>query len=273
MHYSRHRTYGDPLYLKPKRVDKPCAYCSGVMTLKPAIAKEQKYCSWECRDKGAITRQPFNCMGCGIEVDRKVRMDDARTHCSRECYFSVVGKVANERDALRRIGDRQRKAAYAQWHAVVGREVEALRRIARYVERPRFYRCICQGCQAQVIRRSRISNALCSTCLRRKQRQSDSYKASKRIAKAKRRVREGVRAERIDPIKVFQRDGWLCHMCGIHTPSSLRGTYQPNAPELDHVVPLALGGEHTWINVKCSCRKCNGEKGATYGAGPCSMVA
>jgi hypothetical protein len=34
------------------------------------------------------------------------------------------------------------------------------------------------------------------------------------------------------------------------------------APELDHIIPLASGGAHVWDNVQCTCRKCNGEKGA-----------
>lgn len=52
-------------------------------------------------------------------------------------------------------------------------------------------------------------------------------------------------------------------LCGCGTPKRLRGSYEPSAPELDHVVPLAMGGTHTWGNVKCSCRRCNGAKGAT----------
>lgn len=41
------------------------------------------------------------------------------------------------------------------------------------------------------------------------------------------------------------------------------GTIASDAPELDHIVPLALGGTHTWDNVQCLCRQCNIDKGAT----------
>jgi len=67
----------------------------------------------------------------------------------------------------------------------------------------------------------------------------------------------------VDPIKVFDRDGWKCHLCGIRTPKRLRGTTDDRAPECDHIVPLAAGGAHSYENSACSCRRCNREKGAT----------
>jgi 5-methylcytosine-specific restriction endonuclease McrA len=73
----------------------------------------------------------------------------------------------------------------------------------------------------------------------------------------------GVAADRIDPIKVFERDRWRCQLCGCSTPERLRGQMVDHAPELDHIVPLARGGAHTWSNVQCACRRCNGEKADT----------
>lgn len=66
----------------------------------------------------------------------------------------------------------------------------------------------------------------------------------------------------VNPYEVFDRDGWRCQLCGINTPRDLRGTTDPRAPELDHVVPLSLGGAHSYENTQCSCRSCNGLKGA-----------
>jgi HNH endonuclease len=69
--------------------------------------------------------------------------------------------------------------------------------------------------------------------------------------------------ENVDPFKVFERDDWLCHICGLPAPRELRGTFDPLAPELDHVVPLARGGSHTYDNTACAHRQCNIDKGAT----------
>ena len=71
------------------------------------------------------------------------------------------------------------------------------------------------------------------------------------------------KGENIDPIAVFVRDKWTCQLCGKRTPERLRGKMVPDAPELDHIIPLAMGGSHTWGNVQCACRECNGKKGAT----------
>lgn len=67
----------------------------------------------------------------------------------------------------------------------------------------------------------------------------------------------GVIRDRFDPFTVFERDKWKCHICGCHTPKRLRGTSEDRAPELDHILPLAAGGEHSMRNTACSCRKCN----------------
>lgn len=66
-----------------------------------------------------------------------------------------------------------------------------------------------------------------------------------------------------DPHDVLERDGWRCQLCGVKTPKSLRGKNQPRSPELDHIVPLSKGGEHTPWNTQCLCRKCNRAKSDT----------
>lgn len=68
--------------------------------------------------------------------------------------------------------------------------------------------------------------------------------------------------EVIDPIKVFERDRWLCHLCKKITDRNKRGLMVDTAPELDHIVTMAEGGGHTWGNVACSCRRCNRHKGS-----------
>lgn len=70
----------------------------------------------------------------------------------------------------------------------------------------------------------------------------------------------GVRYTIINPVHVFNRDNWICRLCGITTPKQLRGTLHDNAPELDHIIPMSLGGHHIYDNVQCLCRKCNNKK-------------
>lgn len=90
-----------------------------------------------------------------------------------------------------------------------------------------------------------------------------STRAVKRISRKRERARLRLaKVESVNPTVVFDRDGWQCQLCGIKTPRRLRGTFDPQAPELDHIVPLAIGGDHSYRNTQCSCRACNHRKGA-----------
>lgn len=74
--------------------------------------------------------------------------------------------------------------------------------------------------------------------------------------------RRGQQADPVDPIAVLSRDQWICQLCGISTPRRLRGKNVRNAPTVDHIIPIARGGAHTYDNVQCACRACNTTKGA-----------
>lgn len=78
--------------------------------------------------------------------------------------------------------------------------------------------------------------------------------------KSKDRRRARIKASKVHSVsrlKVFARDAWTCQACGCATPRHLMGSRDDNAPELDHIVPLAAGGAHTYDNTQCLCRICN----------------
>ena len=82
--------------------------------------------------------------------------------------------------------------------------------------------------------------------------------AQKRIEKAKRQARlAAVTIENVDPFVVFARDKWRCRICARGTPRAKRGSYDDDAPELDHIIPISKGGEHSYRNTQCACRACN----------------
>lgn len=261
-----------PKGVKGRRVSKLCGWCSKSMVLKPSVTKVQSYCSITCSMKARRHREGAHqrvkliaCVACGKSraVRRSIRIGkESGKYCSRECAFHSRALVCKEAAALRRIA--------LNWapkpNLLVQAEIAALRRIARFVGRRIKTLRPCTACGTRTIgygERKRI----CASCKQEKIRQyrktAPSRKAHKRIYKARRRaIERGLHADQIDPIKVFERDGWRCHLCGCKTPRHLRGTCEPNAPEMDHVIPLAAGGTHTWGNVKCSCRRCNGSKAA-----------
>lgn len=81
-------------------------------------------------------------------------------------------------------------------------------------------------------------------------------------SKSRRRVYAA--GESIDSLVVFQRDGWLCGLCGDPIDPRLR---QPSlwCATLDHVVPISEALEmgwslekiHTYDNVQAAHQACN----------------
>ena len=67
---------------------------------------------------------------------------------------------------------------------------------------------------------------------------------------------------RVKRIDVLKRDKYVCQICGkICNPNDRRwGIIGPDFPTVDHIIPLAKGGTHTWGNVQCAHAMCNSEK-------------
>lgn len=61
--------------------------------------------------------------------------------------------------------------------------------------------------------------------------------------------------EEIDHMTVFQRDKGICGICGESVDSA--------DFHVDHIFPLARGGEHSYANVQLAHPRCNLQKNAT----------
>lgn len=207
---------------------------------------------------------PRACQVCGVLFARYSTKRDAGRCCSRECGFELLRVERGQRRRaleikreLERWGLRAKKRRQQVERKLQARQAPASRRLCLTCGDPApRHKRRCDPCavQAQTQARARA---------RAKARGSESRRRAKRIYKSRRRaIERGVQAERIDPVEVFGRDGWRCHLCGCRTPKRLRGTCEDQAPEIDHIVPLAAGGTHVRSNVACACRRCNGLKGA-----------
>lgn len=70
--------------------------------------------------------------------------------------------------------------------------------------------------------------------------------------------------------RLYRRDGGVCYICGRQCDWEDKTTDENGTiicgkdyPSIEHVIPLSLGGENTWDNVKLACRGCNSAKRAT----------
>lgn len=68
-------------------------------------------------------------------------------------------------------------------------------------------------------------------------------------------------ADSIRPLDVFERDAWICGLCGDPVPEGVAWP-DPLSASLDHVIPLSKGGHHVLENVQLAHLSCNVQKGA-----------
>jgi 5-methylcytosine-specific restriction endonuclease McrA len=135
----------------------------------------------------------------------------------------------------------------------------------RYV--PSAYSVQCQRCDKPFIAsrsHAKVCSLACRQAIKRVKMKARGYKRPPQDAywALKRARKRSATVERVDPYVVFERDQWRCHICKKKTKPALRGKHEPLSPELDHIVPLSEGGEHSYRNTACSCRECNMRKGS-----------
>ncbi len=68
--------------------------------------------------------------------------------------------------------------------------------------------------------------------------------------------------EIVEPLEIFNRDRWVCQICFRPVKPKSLDPYDPNRVTLDHRLPIALGGAHTFTNLQTAHLNCNISKGA-----------
>lgn len=196
-------------------------------------------------------KAPRCCAQCGVQF--APMLQDAAIYCSQKCKRLAWQIKRNPQHgqraaAIRAQAEAKRAAAVAQREAA---EALAAARVtaALAARRTECRACGLAYCPLPGSGRMVCCSAECS---------AELVRQGKRTARAADKARRrGAVVEAVDPIKVLEADGWHCYLCGAHTPRTLRGTYEDDAPEVDHVVPLARGGVHGYANLRCACRSCN----------------
>ena len=58
----------------------------------------------------------------------------------------------------------------------------------------------------------------------------------------------------VEWLKELRNRSKICHLCGIRMKR--HGKY-PGGKNLDHIIPLSIGGPHTKENLRYICAECN----------------
>lgn len=78
--------------------------------------------------------------------------------------------------------------------------------------------------------------------------------------------------EDVSPLKVFEADGWRCHLCGKRIDRYAKKP-DPMSPSVDHVIPLSKGGLHCYTNCRAAHYGCNSAKRAGGGGEQMLLLA
>lgn len=128
----------------------------------------------------------------------------------------------------------------------------------------------CKSCKK--IHLSKNNNSYCKECIKEKRliyfknkyKKTESYKniMNQRKTHKKRCDLYGGYYEKLNRKTLFKRDKYICQECGIKTKHSTKDNYNDlDCATIGHIIPLSLGGSHTYSNTQCECRKCNNIKG------------
>lgn len=196
----------------------------------------------------------LRCIVCGREFERA--FFTVKTKGVR-CPYCADKEKAEERE--RREKEKQQ---IAEMKRARKRLVFVLKKISEakaQEERRAEKRHECPVCGAMTDRRKYCS-AKC------KNRALSKRKEMKRRVK----IRDALIDNDITVESLYKRDGGICYLCGgkcnledytTRNGSIICGDWYPS---VDHVIPLAKGGEHSWANVRLAHRICNSLKSDTF---------
>jgi 5-methylcytosine-specific restriction endonuclease McrA len=204
-----------------------------------------------------------------LEAGRKNRQEWVARKRAESAPRRAAEQLAREERQRRILINRLRKAMKRY---VNFKEKEALRNqhgiaVGDYDRCKRLNGTACEPCRAIV---AKYVSDKWATDPKYKSKEKEWRKNNphKRKANNKDRARRrGTKMGYYTRQQIFDRDGYNCYLCNI--PVDLTATHiqgQPGwetYPHVEHVVPLALGGEDTLQNVKIAHAKCNMDKGVS----------
>lgn len=230
--------------------DRNCTHCGNTYV---ATRTTSRYCGRSCAmsDRPAPTLPLRACGTCGTFW--QPRHDTAR-YCSRQCHPS------------RRFGTVPRSTTTRRCD-LCGKQFHARRHIDKFCsntcqQRNEYQQRLRDGRIAAFLE-SRKGRHSCVVCGESCPGTGGKYCSNTCQAEAEhgpdRTPRTLPRISVADRIAVYERDGWVCQICGDPVNPAARCP-ELDAPTVDHRVPRARGGEHSMANWQTAHFYCNSVK-------------
>jgi len=246
------------------RQEKPCLVCLNVF--KP-IRVDSNFCSASCRSKHTRAKRKKHNIEQNILC--KISGCNKPVHLTGFCHAhyaasKYIAKPVKQGNCLHCGKEFIYKKSKKFCSAKCGYTYKA--RLNGVKPAHRLKEVVCKECKCTFkprrIEFSTFCSRDCSISYQTKHgiKRGNSWESQKTCSARRKQRMKANGFERINKTKVFERDKWTCHICGCKTPKSKRGTIEMDAPEVDHIIPLAAGGSHTYSNVACACKRCNIKK-------------
>lgn len=194
------------------------------------------------------------CAGCGAGLPPRRRQGNPRKWCSSKCRARFL-RHGTGRARVKQCqgcgGDFEPSRSDQQFcvtacHTAWRTRQESARRKAARDESP----LICEGCATPFVPdyRNRAKARFCSPRCYRIQN-GVSYRA---------RLRNAI-VEDFPVLRVFERDNWICQICTEPIDRAAKSP-APWSRSIDHRIPLARGGKHSFDNCQAAHLWCNAAK-------------
>lgn len=219
----------------------------------------QLYCSAECANNARKDKTLYVCKQCGKTFHRRKTETDRCDFCSRECS-------AKYKSEHRPMVQKQFFFGFPHKCEQCGKSFFSLSKDATFCSKEcrkqwknehaapiQIYYHECQQCGRIFISPQKNRKYCSEECQK---------KAYDKIHEIRRRTRKRINGDAdysISLSKLCKRDHGICAICG----EKVNMKADPNSNEygsIDHIIPLAKGGKHTWDNVQLTHRICNSNK-------------
>lgn len=261
-------------YITVKHAERACSFCGNIYEPKTSRAT---YCSKRCKDNASKVRRGIEptlvqtkvCLGCGKEFETQYKR---KTFCKQGCGQTkqplhpprqiecvICGKeVETHNLSQKTCGDIKCKNIH--------RQLQHKERNKRYIKPVQFEMRICEICGQVYPCNSKLNSKTCSKgcsdilkkkCQRQHQRNREH------------RIRDVLIDKDINLDDLRRRDKDICWICGETVDDTDYQTINGHFiagnryPSIDHTHPIALGGVHSWENVRLTHKDCNTKRGAS----------